>query len=264
MKKLLFLFFISTNMCKCQVYAPGYDFKNFKNTPAYDLAKAVEADDTVKISKILQTKKENIDFTDPKFGLSLLTLAVIDNKNKSISSLLNLGADPNLKSPIDNSTPFLNACKYYYDLDSGITILSLLIRYGADVNAVHIQILENPGGGTYKFQQSAVEYLCSFGTLEAVKVLVDNGADLNAYPKNGEHSLAFSASINKELNILRYFLIDKNIPIPDYFAIRNAGQSDEEKTTITQVLNRRAFLMDEEQLKIRQEILDFVKAKGKE
>lgn len=256
MKKLLFLLLISTSLCKCQVYAPGFDFKNFKNTPVYDLAKAVEADDTVKISKILQSKKENIDFTDPKFGLSLLTLAVIDNKNKSIRSLLNLGADPNLRSPIDNSTPFLNACLGYYNLDSGIAVLSLLIKYGAEVNSVQIQ--------NYKFHRTALEYLCSFGTLEAVKILVDNGADLNAYPKNGEHSLAFSASINKELNILRYFLIDKNISIPDYFAIRNAGQSDEEKITITQVLNRRALLMDDEQIKIRQEILDFIKAKGKE
>ena len=212
-------------MCKCQVYAPIFDFNIFKNTPVYDLAKAVESDDTVEISKILQDNKENIDFTDPTFGLSLLTLAATNNKNKSIRCLLIFGADPNLRSPIDNSTPFLNACKYYSVLDSGVTILSLLIQYGADVNAVHSQMFDNPGdaGGTYTIQRTALEYLCSFGTLDAVKILVNNGADLNAYPKNGFESLITRASFNGQLDILKYFLLEKKVPIPDYCVLRQKG-----------------------------------------
>lgn len=250
-------------MCKCQVYAPGFDFNNFKNTPVYDLAKAVESDDTVEISKILQNNKENIDFTDQTFGFSLLTLAVINNKNKSIRCLLNFGADPNLKSPIDNSTPFLNACEAYYDLDSGVTILSLLIQYGADVNAVHSQLLDNQVGGTYKFQQTALGYLCSFGTLDAVKILVNNGADLNVYPKDGFESLITRASFNGQLDILKYFLIEKKFPIPDYCVLRHKGEPGEEKVTLTQLLNERMLKMDEHQLQIKQEILNFLKVHGK-
>lgn len=253
-------------MCKCQVYAPGFDFNNFKNTPVYNLAKAVESDDTVDISKILHNNKENIDFADPTFGLSLLTLAVINNKNKSIRCLLSFGADPNLKSPINNSTPFLNACKYYFLLDSGVTYLSLLIQYGADVNAVQSQIFDNPGdaGGTYKFQQTALEYLCSFGTLDAVKILENNGADLNVYPKNGFESLITSADSNGQLDILKYFLIEKKVLIPDYCVLRHAGQPNEEKITLTQLLNERMLKMDDHQLQIKQEILDFLKVHGKE
>lgn len=251
-------------MCKCQVYAPGFDFNNFKNTPVYDLAKAVESDDTVKISKILLIDKKNIDFKDPKFGLSLLTLALINNKNNSVKKLLSSGANPNLISPVDNTTPFLSVCETYYDLNNGPAILSLLIQYGADVNSVQVTEVKNSAGQPYIYRMTALEFLCSSGTLEAVKILVDNGADLNVYPKNGFESLITQANFNSQLDILKYFLIEKKVPIPDYCVLRNEGTPDEEKITLTQLLNERMLKMDEHQLQIKQEILDFLKDNGKE
>ena len=42
--------------------------------------------------------------------------------------------------------------------------------------------------------------------MDAVKILVDNGADLNEYPKNGFESLITQANFNSQLDILKYFL----------------------------------------------------------
>jgi len=77
----------------------GNDYRLFQDTPAWILAKAVEDEDISKIKEEITEKKINIDFQEPRFGNSLLMLAIGNNQYKTAEELLKLGADPNRLHP---------------------------------------------------------------------------------------------------------------------------------------------------------------------
>lgn len=65
------------------------DYRIFKDTPAWDLAKAVRDADTAEITYLVQEKKIPIDFQDSIYGTSLLSLAVYHNNLKSVKKYWN-------------------------------------------------------------------------------------------------------------------------------------------------------------------------------
>jgi hypothetical protein len=78
----------------------------------------------------------------------LLTLAVVDNKPLASKMLLEFGANPNLRSPHDNLTPFLAACQYFGFKfenwrENWRETLALLIDYGANVNDSQTTVQHN-------------------------------------------------------------------------------------------------------------------------
>jgi len=251
-------------MCKCQqIYSPGFDFSLFKNTSVDKLAKAVEEQDTLKIESLIKKGNLNTDYQEPKFGYSLLTLALHNNKEYSAKKLLDLKANPNIKSPRDNSTPFLIACRFALHIENIGYILSLLIEKGADVNSEQVEELQNSAGEKIKHKKTALQYLCDFGNVSCIKLLVEKGAKLNIYPVNGEGSIITEATLNPRLDILRYLLIDKRVPIPDYCVVREEGTPHERKISLRNLINERKELQDADQQQVEQEILKFLDANGK-
>jgi len=49
------------------------DYRLFQNTPAWNLAKAVQDENEEVISKILSIDKKLVNYQDPKYGNTLLT-----------------------------------------------------------------------------------------------------------------------------------------------------------------------------------------------
>lgn len=74
----------------------GNNYRLFQNTAAWELAKAVDDEDTIKIREILNNKKVDIDFREPKFGSTLLMLSIINSQYESVKTLLQMGAGPNV------------------------------------------------------------------------------------------------------------------------------------------------------------------------
>ena len=109
MKKLFFLISSIVLWCSCNTgnYLPGFDFKLFKGTSVWELAKAVEKEDVKQIEVILKDTSIKVDFHEAKFGNTLLMLAVANNKKKAVKKLLEVGANPNerLLTPSDAITP---------------------------------------------------------------------------------------------------------------------------------------------------------------
>jgi Ankyrin repeats (3 copies) len=243
-------------------YGPGFDFNLFRNTPVWDLGVAVEADDTAGVRMRVHAAKGNIDFQDPKFGNSLLTLAVVNNKGLAAKVLLDSGADPNLRSRKYDLTPFLAACRYGNMDTNNLEILSVLVKHGADVNSKQIQVYEN-GGVMDIATRTALEFSIKFGTLETVKLLIENGANLDIYPKDGPGSLLYMATIARRYNILRFLLIEKRIAIPDYVVIRESSKVGKEKISLRQIIVEKGVAMDPTQEKLREEILEYLSAHGK-
>lgn len=259
-----FCLVLSINLAQCQInkYEPGFDFELFKSTPVYGLAKAVERDDTMAIESLAGIDSNSIDYKEPKFGHTLLLLAVVDNKEFSVTKLLDLGADPNSRS-FDDSSPLLAACQYADILKIPPRILLLLIDHGADVNCLRVDTTNDQFGKRKNFKTTPLGLACSYGNLAYVKILVEHGADLNNYGKN-EHAILSTAVLGLKLDIVRYLMIDRGASIPDYVTIRQEGSRYEKKMTITDLLNENHFEENSQEEKLKQEILKYLSKQGKQ
>ena len=69
------------------------DCRAFQGTPAWDLAKAVDDNDTSKIIKILKQKPDLIDYRDPVWGYTVLMQSIKNKHYEAFMTLLRLGAD---------------------------------------------------------------------------------------------------------------------------------------------------------------------------
>ncbi|NNE37626.1 MAG: hypothetical protein HKN08_04910, partial [Gammaproteobacteria bacterium] len=91
----------------------------------------------------------------------------VNNRNVDITrTLLEAGADPNT-ALWSGVTPLMNAAK-----DGVNDVLNILLSYGADTNTVE------PRRG-----QSALMWAISFGHPDTARLLIENGADVNASSK---------------------------------------------------------------------------------
>jgi hypothetical protein len=259
--KLCLLFAFSFAGCQTAKYAPGFDFGLFRNTPVYHMAKAVEIEDTVAITEFMASGTFSVDYKEAKFGHTLLLLAVINNKELSVTKLLDLGADPNARA-FDNSNPFISACTHEFSLKNPRKILLLLIEFGADVNAIQMDTTYDQFGKRKHAKITPLRSLCVGGSLESVKVLVEHGANLDAYEKN-EHAILSTAVLSGKLDIVKYLMIDKKAPIPDYVIIRQPGTKDERKMTISDLLNEHKYQENSREEELKREILTYLKEQGK-
>ena len=162
---------------------PGYSYRLFDKTPLSDLAKAVESQDTSTIRKI--SKKNTIDYQEPRYGQTLLRLAVFNGHIKSVQALLERGADPNKQSGTDKKSAFMEAAGSLEEKDPHIAstkYLKLLLKFGADPNAV--QDGDNMKAGQ-KSYLTPLEFACLSGNFQNVVELITAGANVNLYSKNG-------------------------------------------------------------------------------
>lgn len=60
----------------------GGDYRLFQNTPAWELAKAVEDGNTDKIDKIVSENPELINYQESKYGETLLMLTIMNQQLK--------------------------------------------------------------------------------------------------------------------------------------------------------------------------------------
>ena len=262
LKIYLFILFAS-NSTQCQrvTYAPGLDFNLFQHTSAYLLAKAVETEDTAAIRRYVTEDSIPIDCKEPKFGNTLLLLAIVNNKELSSKKLLELGANPNASS-FEDSSPFLAACHYEFQLKYPQQVLVMLIDYGADVNSVQLDTTNDQFGKKQHFRTTPLGLLCSYGSLNSVKVLVEHGINLDAYGKNSE-SILSSAVLSEKLDILKYLMIEKKAPIPDYVVKREPGTRYEREMTISDLLNEHDYSGDSQKQALKEEILSYLKKQHK-
>ncbi len=247
------MFLFSNGSCQTSP-ASGFNTRLFKNTPVYQIAKAIAKQDTLSIEEMLKKNPTLISYQEPRFGESLLEFAVITDRIHAVEKLLNLGSDPNLRSAIDNSTPFLTACRYSGSLVNSDEIIDLLIKHGAKVNSSQFDTAHD------ETKITALKLACYHGKLRTVQTLVDNGANLTGYPSN-EGSLVCAALLTDKLDIIKYLLLDKKLPVPEYCVIREQGSKFEKKVTMIDLLNEHDYSNDVKKQKLKEELLSFLTVK---
>jgi uncharacterized protein YajQ (UPF0234 family) len=260
----LLIFFYS---CKTDNYLPGFDFKLYKNTPVWNLAKAVQAENIKKINQLLKDKSINVDYQEPKFGHTLLMLAVANNKAKSVEALLQNNAEPNLVSWYQNENSLTIASNESYSESCDTVILSKLIKFGGDLNFLQ-EYKETSQNGEQKIKSTLLNTAISSGKcLEYIIYLVNKGSNINSYPENDptESPITY-ALLTNNLEVAKYLIIDKKAAIPPYVFIRQANisyQGEPEKyLTLTDLLKEQQFKKGTKDYKLREEIIEFLKSRN--
>ena len=182
----------------------GDDFRLYKHTPAWSLAKAVEDEDTTEISKQVLQMHISVDYRDPEYKQTLLMLATRTNKIESVKKLLELGANPNAHN--DSTKYFgqsavLLACRFTRPSSK---ILALLLKYGGNPNSTACGVQENGLGEIVPIRDSALS-AAVFSSFEKVKLLVDAGANIN-YATSTENCAIENCMIFDRMDIMLYLL----------------------------------------------------------
>jgi hypothetical protein len=252
MKNIYLIFILSLVLNSCGfLEQDNYSFDNFKETSLWELAQAVRANNATEVKTILKDKKLNIDLKESKFNQTLLALAIQNEKRDAFLELLNCGANPNelIGFPID-ATPFMYGiqnvenCNLFY--------VESMLKHGANPNLE----IKNPNPGYY-FQNS-LPLLAAIGKndnnsndcLNLIKLLVDNGADINCCYKQSNSELckgvlAEALTLNS-METLKYFVIEKKITIPDTVIILGeVDKSTQQAFGLKEILNSEDYKFED-------------------
>jgi ankyrin repeat protein len=261
MRKYIYII-LATCLISCNNYLPGFDFENFKGTKAYELAIAVEKENTKKIEAIIEGNKNLIDYTEPKFGHTLLMLSVANNLQKSVKKLLELGADPNKKSEIINdkisetTTAVFVASNKIYTRDCNTDILELLVQNGGEINdKIDVKYLNS----NYITKETPLMIAAKSNCIDLVKKIVELGADINNYDYSYGKGPLSNSIIHDNLNILEYLVIEKKALIPKYVFVRPAhNNTPKEELTMIEFLEEQNYTKDSENYRYRERIINYL------
>ncbi|WP_345766239.1 MULTISPECIES: ankyrin repeat domain-containing protein [Chryseobacterium] len=177
----------------------GADYLLFQDTPAWELAKAVWDNDITKIDEEIEKNPQIINYQDPKYGNTLLHMSIYNDDYAGFKELLRLGANPNVADSFHCSTPLIEACESFEDRTKYV---AELIKYKANVNYVEC----NSGKEEQKTNNTPLMRASFTGNLDVVKLLVNNGANIN-YNDNTQGGVAIgSAVLASNYNIVLYLL----------------------------------------------------------
>lgn len=204
------------NSCKKNITIE--DIETFEDTPAWELAQAVNKQNIEKIKEIATENKSLLDYQEPKLGFTLLMWAVSKEKFKSAEALLVNGANPNIRSKSGASALF-NASRYSWEdvnADKDPKFVKLLLRYGTNPNIKYDGVLES------SIEKGTTPLMIAVGrSFEKTKVLVEAGADINAKTETGKTaaSEAFLDGLGEALKSAHYLIVKKGAKInePYYF-----------------------------------------------
>lgn len=240
----------------------GSDYRLFQNTPAWDLAKAVQDEDEKKINEIVSKDPKLINYQESKFGNTLLILTITNQQIKPFKYLLEKRADVNIHNTFDGTSAIIEACgSKYYD----ITFAQMLVEYGANVNDVETG--ERRQGNSTRL--TPLIAASKTGNLYLVKFLESKGVDVNYQNEFGQSALSASVMINKYE--ISYYLLqngaDYKRPIfyrPDYsIPLEKQDPNDKGKPMyLVDVLKENVADVNTDEYKYKMLIIDFLNSKG--
>lgn len=196
---------------------PGLNYNAFRNTIAWPLAKAVKSQNVKEIANLVNIERIPVDFQDSD-GNTLLMVAILTKKNRSISKLLELGANPNIRAN-DGYTPFLFACSIYTQTHLKLEIFEELLRYGADINT-KLDVDDNRG---YYFRTPLIESVdisYRFRKDRLFYFLLASGAEVNIFNNDSTFCLLRGLVVSERIDLLKYIVIEKKIKVPLYVYVK--------------------------------------------
>lgn len=248
------LFFSCTNMDRDQYVdkskLTGADYRLFQKTPAWELAKAVEDENSNKIEQIVKKNPSLINYQDPKYGNTLLKIAVMNQQMKSFKTLIANNANVSIHNTYSGSSALIEACssKHY-----ATEYAELLLKNGANVN--DIETGKRKEGNSTRL--TPLMAAAKTGKLDLVGLLIKSGANVN-YQNEYKQSALSIAMLARKYDIALYLLqngVDYRVPI--------FYREEESKEMYLVDVLREAFVdLDTKEHKSKMAIVSFLKSKG--
>jgi hypothetical protein len=228
----------------------GDDYRLFQNTPAWELAKAVQDEDEKKINEIVAKDQKLINYQDPKYGNTLLNLTIMNQQIKPFKILLANKADVNIHNNYDGTSALIEACSYK---QYNTKFVEILLQNRANVNDVEIG--ERRDGNSTRF--TPLMAAAKTGKLDLVELLVKNGADIN-FQNEYKQSALNRAVMQSKYNIV-FYLLQKGA---DYTKPVFFKEEQNRDMYLVDVLREDFFEFDTDEYKYKMQIVDFLKSKG--
>lgn len=225
----------------------GRDYRLFQNTPAWDLAKAVQDENVIKISEIIAKDNKIANYQEPKYGSTLLMLTIMNQQLEPFKTLLANKVDVNIHGTFDGASALIEACGY------DIKYAEILLQNGANANDVETG--ERGAGNTTR--ETPLIVASRTGKLDLVKLLLKNGADIN-YQNEYEQS-ALSGSVILENYEVILFLIQSGV---DYKLPISYNQEQDKTYYLVDELRFYTPDIGSTEYKYKMQIVDFLKSKG--
>jgi uncharacterized protein len=236
----------------------GRDYRLFQNTPAWELAKAVQDEDEKKINEIVGKDTNLINYQDPKYGNTLLILTIMNQQIKPFKILLANKADVNIHNTYDGTSAIIEASgSKYYEIE----YVEILLQKGANVN--DIEIGKRREGNSTRF--TPLMAASQAGRLDIVKLLLANDAEINY--KNEFNQSAFTKSIMTERYNVALYLLQNGADYKQPIFYRPGDsvpyRPEEDKPMyLVDVLREDFFDFNTDEYKYKMQIVDFLKSKG--
>jgi hypothetical protein len=196
--------------------------KYFEDTEAYELAKAVEKNDTLEIKRIASSNIRILKITNPTSGSNVLDLAVILENFEAFKTLIDLGANPNFINPLTGRSVLIDACKFYwkpepYTID--LRYIHLLLQKGANPNYALERDFTNEKG-IYQRATSAIHEASKLD-LGMVKLLIKYGGDPYKKLAQYQNPPFYNAltGFGNRIEISEYFIDSLKVNINEPLAI---------------------------------------------
>jgi hypothetical protein len=226
----------------------GDDYRLFQNTPAWELAKAVQDEDDKKITEIVIKEPNLINYQDPRFGNTLLMMTIKNQQYRAFEILLRNRANLNIHNTDDGSSALIEACSSkHYDLK----FVETLLQSGANVNDVQMDIEKQ--GKT----RTPLMVASKTGKLDLVTVLLQNRADVNY--QNGYKQSALTEAIMTDRYNIAIYLLENGA---DYKKPIFYKEEENREMYLVDVLREDFFELDTNEYKYKAQIVTFLKNKG--
>lgn len=235
----------------------GNDYRLYQSTPAWALAKAVEAGDIEKIKEEVLQKKVSVDHQESRFGQTLMMLAIFNSEYDSVKTLLELGANPNQHDKFKGKTPVIVAAG-----NADPKYLKLLLAYKGDPNSIE-NVFSGPkkrinSGRNSALTKAVLPSVMVKKNLKNVKLLVEAGADIN-YTKKGIIQTALAEALIQDQMDVALYLMEKGA---DYTKAITPTAIEGADVTVLQILRKSIIDLDSEQYKKKMEVITFLKSRG--
>ncbi len=236
--------------CSTKENLTGRDYELFKNTTAWELAKAVRDEDEERIATLVSQQPKLINFQEPKYGSTLLMLTIKNQQKKPFFTLLNLNADVSIHDSYDGSSALIEACDFgEYDIE----FIEALLNKGANPNDVEV----GPRGKGNSTRYTPLIVASMSGRLDFVELLVSHGADIN-YENEYKQSALTEATLQENYEIVLYLLKNgADYTRPIFF--RPETNKD---MFLVDVLREDFFLLNSPEYMQKMKVVEFLKNKG--
>ncbi|AXP80828.1 Ankyrin repeats (3 copies) [Mariniflexile rhizosphaerae] len=265
MRYVFFIVNIMFFLSSCEHSNPAFRFSNFYGTPAETLVKAIKSNDVEGIRQEVLKKHVDINFEDEEYEVSLLALAIANNKKDAFEELLRLGANPN----IDNSScvsPLKSAIRYNHNCDT--FFIKKILEYGANITPrfpSKCNQAYDPIPETILHYNEESKVKCGFAILKLLTSKLNNPDLLSLYnsPEDYQENIIYNCLEDRNLSALKYLIVDLKFKVPEKIFIDGTVLLHYQGyKSLDEILKSREFSFNEPNKfreKAKDEILNYLK-----